>query len=51
MTDEEVDKIVDDMIKVFGDKLPNPDAFPQSFEYYCKLYKYFHMRKENEATV
>ena len=51
MTDQEIDKIVREMKDIFGNKLPNPEFFPQSFMYYYKLYKYFHARKENEATL
>lgn len=51
MTDQEIDKIIREMKEIFGNKLPNPEVFPESFKYYYKLYKYFHMRKENETTV
>jgi hypothetical protein len=40
MTDEEVLKLYDEMVKRYGDKLPNPDHCPQEFQYYVKLFLY-----------
>jgi len=40
MSDEQAYEIYDQMKKVYGDKLPNPIHFPNSFEYYLKLFKY-----------
>ena len=28
-----------DMVKMYGDKLPNPEHYPESFKYVYKVYK------------
>jgi hypothetical protein len=38
MTDEEIEKILEEMKKMFGDELPNFEHYPRSFAYYVKLY-------------
>ena len=43
MTDEEVQKIYEDLEKEFGDNLPNHEHYPQQFLYYVKMY----MHKKN----
>lgn len=48
MTDDEVLKAYDELVKEFGDKLPNPDHYPKVFAYYVKLYKYYKERKYDE---
>jgi len=40
MSDEEIIKLYDDMVEEFGDKLPNPEHYPNVFLYYLKLYRY-----------
>lgn len=40
MSDQEVDNLLEKLKQEFGDKLPNPDYFPESFLYYVKLYRY-----------
>lgn len=49
MTDEEAKKTYEDLKKTYGDKLANPDVFPNIFEYQVKLYKYY-KRTVNEAN-
>jgi hypothetical protein len=44
MTDEEVIKMYDDMVKHFG-SLPNPEHEPLRFAYYVRIYKYYKMGK------
>ena len=46
MTDEEAEKIIDEMESQFG-VLPNPEHHPKQFNYYLKLYKYL----KSEITV
>lgn len=36
MTNEQINE----MIEMFGDKLPNPIHYPIQFAYYAKLYKF-----------
>jgi len=36
-------ELIEDFIKRFGDVLPDPTHYPQSFAYYVKLFK--HLRK------
>lgn len=40
MTDSEVLKMYEEMVKMFGDKLPDPDHYPKTFAYFVTLYKY-----------
>jgi hypothetical protein len=40
MDTEEVLRIYNDMVKEFGDKLPNPEHEPLKFAYYIRLYMY-----------
>lgn len=43
MTNEEVLRIYEEMVKMFGDKLPNPEHCPREFAYFVKLY--WHSKK------
>jgi hypothetical protein len=38
MTEEEIKKIYHEMLEMFGDKIPNPDHYPRTFEYFVRLY-------------
>jgi hypothetical protein len=50
MTDDEANKILDEMKKSFGN-LPNPEHSPIQFNYLCKLYKHYHeLQKSNQTT-
>jgi hypothetical protein len=40
MTDEDYNAIGADLIKMFGDKLPNPEHEPIQFHYCLKLYNF-----------
>jgi hypothetical protein len=40
MTDEDYNVIGADLIKLFGDKLPNPEHEPIQFHYCLKLYNF-----------
>jgi hypothetical protein len=40
MTDEEVLKLYDEMVEMYGNKLPNPEHEPRQFQYYIKLFLY-----------
>lgn len=42
MTDEQAMDIYEDMRRIYGDALPNPDHSPILFAYYVKLYRYYH---------
>lgn len=37
--DKDVEKVYNEMLAMFGDKLPNIDHEPIRFRYYYKLYK------------
>lgn len=52
MTDQEALDFYDELVKEFGDKLPNPEQQPIEFKYYVKLYKYFTRpaNRENPAS-
>jgi hypothetical protein len=47
MTDDEVLQAYDEMLKEWGDKLPNPIHEPIRFAYYVRMYKYFKERNNN----
>ena len=40
MTDQEIQKAYDEMVEMWGDKLPNYEHEPIRFAYYVRLYKY-----------
>lgn len=44
MTDEELNKIIDEMFDIFG-TLPNPEQEPIRFKHYIKLYRYYKSRQ------
>lgn len=44
MTDEEVLKIYEEMLKIFGDDLPNPEQEPIRFAHFVKVYKHYHVQ-------
>lgn len=37
---EEAEKIWDELVEYYGDRLAHPDHEPKRFESQCKLYKY-----------
>ena len=41
MTDQQIEEAYNEMIKMWGDKLPNPEQEPIRFAYYVRMYKYF----------
>ena len=45
MSDQEVLAMYEDMKRIYGENLPNPDQEPIRFAYYVRLYKQFHMVK------
>ena len=51
MTDEEVLKLYDEMVEMYGDKLPNPEHEPRQFQYYIKLYKNINVAKNNFKRI
>ena len=38
MTEEQLEKIMNGLIRIYGDALPNPDHQPILFSYLLKLY-------------
>jgi len=40
MTDQEVLEFYDKLVEEYGDKLPNPEHYPNTFKYYVRLYRY-----------
>ena len=40
MTNEEIEAAYNEMVKMWGDKLPNPEQEPIRCAYYVKLFKY-----------
>jgi hypothetical protein len=50
LTDEEANRILNHMVEIFGEGLPNPEHYPLAFEYYVKLYRKFYMEQNNENS-
>lgn len=40
ITDEQAEQLLEELQKEFGDKLPNPEHFPNSFLFYVKMHNY-----------
>jgi len=40
MTDQEIQKAYDEMVEMWGDKLPNYEHEPIRFAFYVRMYKY-----------
>ena len=40
MTNEEIEVAYNEMVQMWGDKLPNPEHEPIRFGYYVRLYRY-----------
>lgn len=40
MTDADLEHIYNNMVLMFGDRMPNPEREPRRFTYYVKLYKH-----------
>ena len=49
MTDEQAQRVLDEMVDLWGDKLPNPDHEPIRFHYYMKLFKYGYTHRLEKA--
>lgn len=49
MTDEQAERIVDELVDIWGDKLPNPDHEPLRFKYYLKMFRYCHPDRLQKA--
>ena len=43
MTDSEVLELYEEMKKIYGENLPDPEHEPRQFAYFVKLYKYYHV--------
>jgi len=50
LTDEEANRILNEMLEIFGEGLPNPEHYPLAFEYYVKLYQKYYMKEQNENS-
>lgn len=49
MTPKQITEVVEGMIAMFGDKLPDPEHCPKEFQYYIKLYFYEQMVNEQNT--
>ena len=47
MTNEEIENAYNEMIEMWGDKLPNFEHEPLRFAYYVRMWKYY-KEKNNE---
>lgn len=41
MTDQEIQTAYEEMVEMWGDKLPNLEHEPIRFAYYVRMYKYY----------
>lgn len=51
MTREEIARVVEEMIEMFGDKLPDPEHCPKEFQYFIKLYFYEKFVNESNRNL
>ena len=51
MTKDEIARVVEEMIEMFGDKLPDPEHCPKEFQYYIKLYFYEKFVNESNRNI
>lgn len=40
MTDEQIQQALEEMLTIFGGRLPSPEHEPRRFAYYVKMYRY-----------
>jgi len=50
MSNEELERIYEEMKEIFGDHLPHPEQEPVRFAYYVKLYKYYHVSSASDVS-
>ena len=51
MNDVDITNLYAEMIKEYGNKLPDPEHCPKTFAYYVKLFLHFkNIRKMNEKS-
>ena len=50
MSNEEIERIYEEMKEIFGDHLPNPEQEPVRFAYYVKLYKHYHVSSASDVS-
>ena len=46
MTNEQLEKIGNDLVEMYGDELPDPIQCPREFGYILKMYMYFDYKGE-----
>lgn len=46
MTNEQLEKIGNDLVEMYGDELPDPEHCPREFQYILKLYMYYNFERE-----
>lgn len=51
MTDEQIMEHFENLKKIYGDKLPDPEHQPVLFAYYVKLYKYYHREEYDNVQA
>ena len=49
MTGEELEKVGQELVEMFGDKLPHHQHEPIRFAYYLKLYRYVKEKDEQRS--
>jgi hypothetical protein len=47
MTNEEIENAYNEMVEMWGNRLPNPEHEPLRFAYYVRMWKYY-KEKNNE---
>ena len=48
MNEEHIIRLYEEMVKEFGDSLPNLEQEPIRFAYYVKLFKYIKSKQQGE---
>ena len=50
MTNDEIMNVWNEMVKIYGDKLPNPEQQPIQFAYFLKLYNFYHKKGDTDGN-
>ena len=51
MTDDQIMKHYEMMLEIYGDEVPHPDHNPILFQFYVKMYKYYHREEYDNVQA
>lgn len=50
MSEEQKNQFIKEFIEFFNTTIPNPQTYPQAFEFYVKMYQHY-LRNKNDKMV